>query len=115
MREEYVSEAEDIDYFETLAGLLGRIAETLPLKKDMRILDVATGCGYFSEEMAKRWRGIIVTGMTSERETWRNTVWDIIPRSPFSPPDERKGERFLRVHSHENVRFQFGKRNRCRG
>jgi cyclopropane fatty-acyl-phospholipid synthase-like methyltransferase len=63
MREEYASNEEYPAYFETLAGLRNRIAKTLPLKKDMYILHLATGQGYFSVEIAKRWKGIMVTGI----------------------------------------------------
>jgi ubiquinone/menaquinone biosynthesis C-methylase UbiE len=52
--EEYVSEENFGDYVNNLDGLRGRIVEKLPFERRMRVLDNATGVGYFAIELARR-------------------------------------------------------------
>jgi ubiquinone/menaquinone biosynthesis C-methylase UbiE len=54
MEEQPVTAEEYPDYFAQLRGLRARIAADLPLRSDMRILDLACGYGYFTVEVARR-------------------------------------------------------------
>jgi ubiquinone/menaquinone biosynthesis C-methylase UbiE len=61
--EQYVTNPEYQTYFEDLNGLRGRIAEDLPIKTGMRIVDVATGEAFFALEVARRDSTLKVTGI----------------------------------------------------
>ena len=63
MTEQYVSDGEYAGYFQRLSGLRHRIADQLPLASGMRVLDVATGSGYFALEVAERHRGTHIVGI----------------------------------------------------
>lgn len=63
MSEHYVSDGEYPAYFEKLDGLRRRIADHLPLASGMRVLDLATGSGYFALAVAERHRGIHMVGI----------------------------------------------------
>ena len=62
MDETYLSEHEYHTYFEDLNGLRSRIAGDMPVLPGMRILDLATGYGYFAIAVAKRDASLRVTG-----------------------------------------------------
>ncbi|MHA1166550.1 MAG: class I SAM-dependent methyltransferase [Candidatus Hodarchaeales archaeon] len=51
--EENLSDGEYRNYFTVLAGLRRKIADLLPIRGTMKILDLATGYGYFSFEILK--------------------------------------------------------------
>ncbi|UCD95199.1 MAG: class I SAM-dependent methyltransferase [Candidatus Zixiibacteriota bacterium] len=53
MKEEYISESEYDSYYGDLCNLRGRIAADLPVRPNMKILDLATGYGYFAVEVAR--------------------------------------------------------------
>ena len=53
MKEKYVSKSEYDSYYSDLCNLRGRIAADLPIRVDMKILDLATGYGYFAAEVAR--------------------------------------------------------------
>lgn len=72
MIEEYISNPEFQTYFERLDGLRLRIARALPLKPDMRILDLATGSGFFAIEVAKLDRTLRITGIDISQSDMRN-------------------------------------------
>lgn len=63
MIEEYVGNPEYETYFPKLNGLRQRIAEDLPIKPGMHILDVATGEAYFAMEIARLDSTLKVTGI----------------------------------------------------
>ncbi|MEM2913959.1 MAG: class I SAM-dependent methyltransferase [Candidatus Bathyarchaeia archaeon] len=63
MMERYIRDSEYEAHFETLGGLRSRIAKDLPIKADMRILDVATGDGFFAIEIAKHYSDVKVVGI----------------------------------------------------
>lgn len=63
MSEEYISDSEYEKSFESLGGLRSKIANDLPLKPGMRILDVATGEGYFAIEVARRVNNLQIIGI----------------------------------------------------
>jgi ubiquinone/menaquinone biosynthesis C-methylase UbiE len=70
--EEYISNLEFQTYFEKLNGLRLRIARDLSLKPDMRILDLATGSGFFAIEVAKLDRTLRITGIDISQSDIRN-------------------------------------------
>lgn len=61
--ERYIRNSEYKTHFETLGGLRSRIARDLPIKAGMRILDVATGDGFFAIEIAKLYGDVKVVGI----------------------------------------------------
>ncbi|TKJ43346.1 hypothetical protein CEE36_04760 [candidate division TA06 bacterium B3_TA06] len=63
MMEEYVSNDEYPRYFSKLEGLRARIAADLPLASDIKVLDLATGYGYFAIEVAKRESSVKIIGI----------------------------------------------------
>lgn len=63
MIEKYLSDAEYSTYFPKLNNLRLKIVNDLPIEPDMRILDLATGYGYFSIELAKRENDIKIVGI----------------------------------------------------
>ncbi|MCK4757495.1 MAG: class I SAM-dependent methyltransferase [Thermoplasmata archaeon] len=52
MTDEYVTDDEYPEYFSKLNGLRARIARDLPTQPGLRVLDLATGYGYFALELA---------------------------------------------------------------
>ncbi len=63
MPEAYLSDDEYKTYFETLSGMRTKVADELPVSPGMRILDVATGYGYFAAEVARRQETVSVIGI----------------------------------------------------
>ena len=63
MIEEYITNPEFETYYPKLNGLRPRIAENLPIRPGMRILDVATGEAFFAIEVAMRESTLKVTGI----------------------------------------------------
>lgn len=63
MTEQYVTREEYLTYFSKLNGLRERIVADLPLESDIKILDLATGYGYFTIEVAKREPGAEIIGI----------------------------------------------------
>lgn len=63
MTEQYIRDWEYPTHFETLGGLRARIAKDLPIRAGMRILDVATGDGFFAIEIAKLYGDVKVVGI----------------------------------------------------
>jgi cyclopropane fatty-acyl-phospholipid synthase-like methyltransferase len=51
--EQFVSDEEYPSYFESLNGLRPRIVHDLPIRHNGRVLDLATGYGYFAIELAR--------------------------------------------------------------
>jgi len=61
--EQYISDWEYPTHFGKLGGLRSRIVKDLPIKAGMRILDVATGDGFFAIEIAKHYGDVKVVGI----------------------------------------------------
>jgi len=72
MIEEYMSDLEYRTHFEKLRGLRSRIAGDLPIKPGIRILDVATGEGYFAIEAAKFDRSLQIVGVDISQKAIRD-------------------------------------------
>nr|KXH76517.1 MAG: hypothetical protein AM324_04770 [Candidatus Thorarchaeota archaeon SMTZ1-83] len=70
--EEYVSNCEYETYYGKLNNLRSTIAASLPISSAMRILDVATGEGFFAIEVAKYYRNLKITGVDISRSSVRN-------------------------------------------
>jgi len=71
--EEYVTDPEYRTYYPKLEGLRLRIAKDLPIKPGMRILDVATGSGFFAMEVARREGSLRITGIDIAASDIRNS------------------------------------------
>jgi ubiquinone/menaquinone biosynthesis C-methylase UbiE len=71
--ETYLSDDEYKTYFETLSGMRTKVASELPVSPGMRILDVATGYGYFAVEVARRHETVSVIGI--------DLVWNDVDHS----------------------------------
>lgn len=71
MTEQYISNQEYKTYYEKLRGLRTRIANHLPLKPGMHILDVATGEGFFAIEVARRDSSLEITGIDISQKAIR--------------------------------------------
>lgn len=84
--ERYISDQEYPTHFEKLGDLRSRIAKDLPIKTGMRILDVATGDGFFAIEIAKLYGDVKVIGIDispsiakrARRNIIRQNLQDII-------------------------------------
>jgi len=63
LEEEYISDEDYRTYFSELNGLRKRIVNVLPTRSGMRILDLATGDGYFAIELARRDSSLRVIGI----------------------------------------------------
>jgi len=63
MIEEYLSDEEYEDYFPKLNNLRKKIADALPIKPNMSVLDLATGYGYFAIEVAKQEKNLKIIGI----------------------------------------------------
>jgi cyclopropane fatty-acyl-phospholipid synthase-like methyltransferase len=63
MLERYITNKEYPRYFTKLNELRARIAADLPIKPNTRILDLATGYGYFAIEVAKREPNLKIIGI----------------------------------------------------
>lgn len=74
MKEEFVIDSEYPRYFAVLNGLRRRIAENLPIEPSMRILDLATGYGYFAIETALRYPDTAVVGIDITRSGVANAA-----------------------------------------
>lgn len=61
--ERYLTQEEYPAYFGRLSGLRTRIVRALPVKSHMKILDLATGYGYFALELAGIDQTLKVTGI----------------------------------------------------
>lgn len=67
VKEEYVSAEEYPGYFAKLNDLRRRIASALPVRPDMRILDLATGYGFFALQLVRRDSSLRVVGIDISR------------------------------------------------
>ncbi|USG99223.1 methyltransferase domain-containing protein [Thermococcus argininiproducens] len=63
MNEQYIFSHEYPTYFSKLNGLRSKIAKDLPIKPGMKILDLATGYGFFAVEIAKCEGTVRITGI----------------------------------------------------
>ena len=63
MIEKYVSDDEYSTYFSNLNGLRTAIVKDLPIKINQRILDLATGYGYYAIELLKLNNTLEITGI----------------------------------------------------
>ncbi len=61
--EQYLSNEQYKNYYKRLSNLRSEIAQDLPLRPKMCILDIATGYAYFAVEVAKHVSSVIVTGI----------------------------------------------------
>jgi ubiquinone/menaquinone biosynthesis C-methylase UbiE len=72
MIEDYVPDSQYPAYFRTLEGLRSRIVGDLPLASGRRVLDLATGYGFFAVEIARCLETIEVVGVDiSQTDTIR--------------------------------------------
>lgn len=71
MIERYISSSEYQIYYEKLNALRFRIAKDLPIKPDMRILDVGTGYGYFAIEAASCDSSLKIAGIDISKDSIR--------------------------------------------
>lgn len=72
MIEQYVSNQEYQTYYQKLNGLRQRIARDLPVKPNFRILDLATGSGFFAIEVAKCYNSVQITGIDISKSSIQN-------------------------------------------
>lgn len=72
MIEEYISNREYQAYYQKLNNLRSRIANDLPVKPGMRILDLATGSGFFAIEAARCDSSLQITGIDISQSDIRN-------------------------------------------
>ncbi|MBN2380603.1 class I SAM-dependent methyltransferase [candidate division WOR-3 bacterium] len=63
MRENYLSREDHSGFFQKLADLRTRIAAHIPVSSGMRILDLASGYGYFAIEIARFRSDIKIVGI----------------------------------------------------
>ena len=77
MIEEYISNPEFQTCYGKLFGLRLRIARDLPLKPNMRILDLATGSGFFAMEVAGLDTSLEITGIDISASDIRNAKKNI--------------------------------------
>jgi ubiquinone/menaquinone biosynthesis C-methylase UbiE len=63
MNEHYLSDQEYKSYFIDLGGIRRKIVRDLPLKAGMKVLDLASGYGYFAFEIARSAKDIRITGI----------------------------------------------------
>ena len=77
MMEQYISDGEYRTHFEKLGGLRSRIARDLPFKPSMRMLDVATGEGFFAIEVAKRSSDMTITGIDISQRAIREAIRNV--------------------------------------
>ena len=69
MYEEYLPDSKYESYYPELAGIRRSIASHLPLRPGMRILDVATGYGFFALEVAAREKSVHVLGIDISKDS----------------------------------------------
>jgi ubiquinone/menaquinone biosynthesis C-methylase UbiE len=81
MIEKYLTDKEYETYFSSLNGLRRRIARVLPIKSGIYILDIATGYGFYSLEIAERGRNLKITGIDITKSNVENTKRDIEKRN----------------------------------
>jgi ubiquinone/menaquinone biosynthesis C-methylase UbiE len=74
LSETYLSDDDYETYFETLSGVRTKVADELPVSPGMRILDVATGYGYFAAEVAGRHKTVSVIGIDLVRSDVNHSV-----------------------------------------
>jgi len=72
MIEQYISNPEYHTYYQELNNLRFKIANNLPIKPGMRILDVATGSGFFAIEVARCDSSLKITGIDISQTDIRN-------------------------------------------
>jgi len=72
MIEQYVSADEYPTYFSKLNNLRHRIASDLPIEPGMRVLDIATGSGFFAMEIAKCDSSFKITGIDISQNDIQN-------------------------------------------
>ena len=72
MIEQYITNQEYQTYYQKLNGLRLRIANDLPIKPGMRILDVTTGSGFFAIVVARRDNTLKITGIDIAQSDIRN-------------------------------------------
>jgi len=81
MIEQYISNSEYETYYGKLSNLRSKIANDLPIKSGMRILDVATGSGFFAIEVAKCNSNLKITGIDISQSDIRNARKNIKKQS----------------------------------
>lgn len=72
MNEQYISNPEYETYYQKLNELRSRVANDLPIRPRMRILDVATGSGFFAIEIARLDSSLKITGIDISQTDIRN-------------------------------------------
>jgi len=77
MVEQYITNQEYQTYYQKLSGLRLRIAKDLPIKPGMRLLDVATGSGFFAMVVARRNSTLKITGIDIAQSDIRNAKKNI--------------------------------------
>ena len=77
MMEQYILDEEYRTYFEKLGGLRSRIARDLPIKPRMHMLDVATGEGFFSIEVAKYSSGVTIASIDISQSAVREAIRNV--------------------------------------
>jgi len=77
MIEEYMTNLEYKTHFEKLRGLRSRIAEDLPFKAGIHVLDVATGGGYFAIDVARLDRSLKITGIDTSQEAILDAIKNV--------------------------------------
>lgn len=63
MHENYLPREDYPRFFSKLRGLRTKVAAHIPVSSSMRILDLATGCGYFAIEIARFWNDVRIVGI----------------------------------------------------
>lgn len=63
MKEDLLTDSEYEGYFQILGGVRSMIAADLPIPSGSRVLDLATGYGYFAIEIARHHQDVTVVGI----------------------------------------------------
>jgi ubiquinone/menaquinone biosynthesis C-methylase UbiE len=63
MKEDMLTDSEYEGYFQILGGIRSKIATDLPIPSGSRVLDLATGYGYFSIEIARHHPDVTIVGI----------------------------------------------------
>lgn len=79
--ERFILDCEYPTHFEKLGDIRHRIAQALPIKAGMRILDVATGDGFFAMEIAKLYSNVKVVGIDVSSSIVRRAIRNIRRRN----------------------------------
>lgn len=74
MTEKFISDKEYQSYFSKLNGLRARITGDLPINPDMRILDIASGYGYFTLELVRYESTLKIIGIDIAKSDIKSAV-----------------------------------------